>query len=172
MFKYYLKEVILAEGTEDPTEEEIESDYEFRRNILAGHCAPFELKRERHTKTKFDKDDTYEPESSQPKKKHIKHMTKKAISGLVDEPEDLNVGVDMNIEKTLESSKADQIVEVEKTPMFDVNLDDAIDKLLNTPRAQKTIPRSTQAVEEPVTKETPKAYPKVSQESFGSYYDA
>lgn len=55
---------------------------------------------ERRTKKKFDKDDTYEPDSSQPKKKRIKHIAKKAKSGLslVDEPEDSNVGVEMNIE--------------------------------------------------------------------------
>lgn len=126
--------VVDAEQNVDTTSEETESDPEIQKNTLADPRAMLELKKERRTKKKFDKDETYE--YRQPKKKRrTKHMAKNTKSGLnlVDEPEDSNVGVDMNVEKTLETSKAN--VEVEKTHVIDVSLDDAIDKLMKTPTA-------------------------------------
>lgn len=62
---------------------------------------------ERRSKKKFDTYATYVLESSQPKKKRVKRMVKRSKIDmyLVDEPENVNVGVDMNVEKTPEPSK-------------------------------------------------------------------
>lgn len=47
--------------------------------------------------------------------------------------------MEKNIKKTPEPSKADKSVEVEKSDVFEVSLDDTIDKLLKTPELHQLL---------------------------------